>query len=298
MLNVHHLHLFYHVARNGGISAGTRAMPFAVQQPAVSSQISALENHLGVSLFDRRPFALTPAGRMLFDRIAPFFADLPQLEDAIKAESSHHLRLSSSTGVLRDYLPRLVRQLAKQIPNLKLTLRDANRHDSDHLLRTREVDLAINSLTETPPPGFQQEELIRLSLVLVVREDSPWKTVRQTLSQAPEKGVPLICLPAHEGACRILQSEFQRRGYSWAPRIEVSSLDILESYAEYGFGCGLTVERPGVPIRSGLRALPLTDFPPLIYGAIWIGPLPAAAEAFLNLARTAALSIKALRPVK
>ena len=295
MLNVHHLHLFYHVARNGGISAGTRAMPYAVQQPAVSAQITALENHLGVSLFDRRPFVLTAAGRLLFDRIAPFFADLPLLEDAMKTDSAHHLRLASSTGVLRDYLPRMVRQLAQRIPGLKLTLREAHRNESDRMLREREVDLAINSLTDTALPGFKQEELIRLPLVLVVRADSPWKTAKQTLAQAPAKGVPLICLPPHEGACQIMQAEFQRRGHAWAPRIEVSSLDMVESYAEHGFGCGLTVQRPGASFRAGVRAIPLKDFPPLVYGALWTGPLPAAAETFLNLARTAAATLNAMQ---
>jgi DNA-binding transcriptional LysR family regulator len=287
MLNIHHLHLFYHVARNGGISAGTRAMPFAVQQPAVSAQVSSLEAHLGTPLFERRPFALTAAGRLLYERIAPFFTDLPLLEQTVRAESANHLRLASSTAVLRDYLPLMVRQLSSAIPQLKLTLREAHRNDSDLLLRAREVDLAINSLTQTPPPGFRQEELIRLPLVLVVAVDSPWKTARQALTQAPGQGVPLICLPPHEGACQIVQAGFQQRGYHWTPRIEVSSLDIVESYAENGFGCGLSVQRPGTPFRKGVRALPLTDFPPLVYGALWIGELPPVAAAFLELARNA-----------
>lgn len=295
MLNVHHLHLFYHVARNGGISAGTRAMPFAVQQPAVSAQIAALENHIGVSLFDRRPFTLTAAGRLLYERIAPFFSDLPLLEDAVKTESASHLRLASSTSVLRDYLPRIVGQLSQSVRGLKLTLREAHRFQSDQMLRDREVDLAINSITEVVPPGFQQEELVRLKLVLVVRADSSWKSARQVLERAPALGVPLISLPPHEGACQIMQAEFQRRGHDWATRIEVSSLDLVESYAENGLGCGLTVQRPGGKFRDSLRALPLTDFPPLVYGAIWIGPLPAAAGAFLKLSRAAATTLNRLR---
>lgn len=38
-MNVHHLELFHHVARNGGVSAAARAMPYGIQQPAISSQI-------------------------------------------------------------------------------------------------------------------------------------------------------------------------------------------------------------------------------------------------------------------
>ncbi|MEQ1842141.1 MAG: LysR family transcriptional regulator, partial [Verrucomicrobiales bacterium] len=71
-MNVHHLELFYYVARFGGITEAVRKMPYGIQQPAVSGQILQLENHLGVKLFQRRPFALTPAGEELYDFIHPF----------------------------------------------------------------------------------------------------------------------------------------------------------------------------------------------------------------------------------
>jgi DNA-binding transcriptional LysR family regulator len=42
-MNVHHLELFYYVARHGGVSAAARAMPYGIQQPAISAQILQLE---------------------------------------------------------------------------------------------------------------------------------------------------------------------------------------------------------------------------------------------------------------
>ena len=62
MLNLHHLELFYYVAKHEGIVPACRHIPYGVQQPAVSAQIIRLEEDLGVSLFRRRPFQLTPAG--------------------------------------------------------------------------------------------------------------------------------------------------------------------------------------------------------------------------------------------
>ena len=62
-MNIHHLELFYYVAKFEGITAAVRKMPYGIQQPAVSGQILQLERDLGVKLFNRRPFALTPAGR-------------------------------------------------------------------------------------------------------------------------------------------------------------------------------------------------------------------------------------------
>jgi hypothetical protein len=64
-MNIHHLELFYHVARHGGISGAVRHMPCAIQQPAVSNQIRQLEEDLGVKLFERQPFQLTPEGGKL-----------------------------------------------------------------------------------------------------------------------------------------------------------------------------------------------------------------------------------------
>ncbi len=58
-MNIHHLELFYFVAKHGGIAAAVRNIPYGIQQPAVSGQIAKLEESLGTKLFQRRPFALS-----------------------------------------------------------------------------------------------------------------------------------------------------------------------------------------------------------------------------------------------
>ena len=47
-MNVHYLELFYYVAKHGGISAAVRKIPYGIQQPAVSGQMTKLEQELGV----------------------------------------------------------------------------------------------------------------------------------------------------------------------------------------------------------------------------------------------------------
>ena len=71
-INLHHLELFYYVAEAEGISNAVKVMPYSIQQPAISQQIVSLEKHLGVKLFERRPFCLTDAGRVLLAVVAPF----------------------------------------------------------------------------------------------------------------------------------------------------------------------------------------------------------------------------------
>ena len=82
-MNIHHLELFYFVAKYEGITAAVRKMPYGIQQPAVSGQILQLERELGVKLFNRRPFALTPAGDELYDFVYPFFSQLGDVEDRL-----------------------------------------------------------------------------------------------------------------------------------------------------------------------------------------------------------------------
>ena len=98
MLNVHHLELFYYVARCEGIVAACRQIPYGIQQPAVSAQVARLEEDLGVRLFERRPFRLTPAGKALYDFIAPFFGRLNEVEDIVKGKMSRVVRLAGFTG--------------------------------------------------------------------------------------------------------------------------------------------------------------------------------------------------------
>src|SRR5579859_1617523 len=106
-MNVHHLELFYYVAKYKGIMPAARNMPYGIQQPAVSLQISQLEEHLGVTLFQRRPFELTAEGQKLFQFIRPFFSGLGKIEGELQGGQDRHIRIGAATIVLRDYLPNL-----------------------------------------------------------------------------------------------------------------------------------------------------------------------------------------------
>src|SRR5206468_683988 len=82
-MNIHHLELFYYVAKYGGISEAVRNIPYGIQQPAMSGQVIQLEEFLGVTLFQRRPFALTSAGEELYQFIKPFFENLNPMADKL-----------------------------------------------------------------------------------------------------------------------------------------------------------------------------------------------------------------------
>src|SRR5687767_15543970 len=100
-MNIHHLELFYYVAKHGGISEAVRNMPYGIQQPAMSGQIIQLEEFLGIALFQRRPFALTPQGEELYAFIKPFFDNLQPMAEKLRGGVPQHLRSGASEVVLR-----------------------------------------------------------------------------------------------------------------------------------------------------------------------------------------------------
>jgi LysR family transcriptional activator of nhaA len=73
-LNYHHLHYFWTVAREGGITQACDVLNLT--QPTVSKQIRLLEEQLGEALFNRvsRGMELTEAGQMAFDYADEIFS--------------------------------------------------------------------------------------------------------------------------------------------------------------------------------------------------------------------------------
>jgi DNA-binding transcriptional LysR family regulator len=117
-MNIHHLELFYFVAKHGGIAAAVRNIPYGIQQPAVSGQIARLEESLGTKLFQRRPFALSPAGVELFEFIKPFFDNVEIVSEKLRQNRSPQLRIAAPSIVLHDYIPRVAAEASDEISRI------------------------------------------------------------------------------------------------------------------------------------------------------------------------------------
>ena len=81
--------------------------------------------------------------------------------------------------------------------------------------------------------------------------------------------------------CKHFQQGLLRAGADWFPSIEVSSLELIETYVANGFGIGLSVFAPKATFSPGVRALPLPGFAPVVVGALWRGRPSAWLQAFL-----------------
>jgi len=284
VMNIHYLELFYYVAKHGGITEAVRNIPYGIQQPAVSGQVVQLEEYLGVTLFQRRPFALTPEGEKLYKFITPFFANLEKVAGEIQDGQTRHIRVGASNIILREHLPELFHSVRKKFPGLKIFLREGSPAQLEELLQKDEIDVAVTLIEKKLAPGIHSLALLELPLVLLVEKKSPIKTVDE-LWQRDRIDEILICLPQSESVCKTFQQWLGKRGVDWFPGIEASSAEMIETYVANGLGIGLSVTIPKKPLPTNVRTLPLNGFSPVIIGVLWRGAKTPLIKTFLDEAQ-------------
>jgi len=280
-MNVHHLELFYFVARHGGISEAVRNIPYGIQQPAVSGQVAQLEDFLGVTLFHRRPFALTPQGEKLYRFIEPFFGGLAEMASELQGGAAHQLRIGSSDIVLRDHLPAVLQAARRKFPKLRFTLRSHFQTQLEGMLQRDEIDLLITLTDKKPPAGFQSVILLKLPLILIVPKESRITRAEELWARDKIED-PLICLPPTEIICKNFQQGLGQLGVDWFPRLEINSSDGIEAYVAGGFGIGLSVAVPKAKMSPKVRTLELPGFAPVMVVALWRGKPTAPLRAVLD----------------
>src|SRR2546426_1680154 len=276
-MNIHHLELFYFVAKHGGIAAAVRNIPYGIQQPAVSGQIAKLEESLGTKLFQRRPFALSPAGLELFEFIKPFFDNVEIVAEKLRQNKSPQLRIAAPSIVLHDYIPELLQKLRTKFPEFRLYLHEAARAEAERLLLARDVDLAITLVEKKSRAGIQVRPLLELPLILLVHKKSRLARAEE-LWKRDKIEETLISLPRTDPIHAYFQRGLERLGVEWFCGIEVNSTRLIEHYVASGHGIGLTVAAPGFKSPPQLRALPLSHFPPVVVGVAWSGKLSGIAR--------------------
>jgi len=283
-MNIHHLELFYYVAKHRGIAAAARKMPYGIQQPAISVQLIQLEESLGTSLFRRQPFELTKAGKSLFAFIEPFFLRVDDIAAQLRGEIESRLRIGASQVILRDYLPRVLSAVRKKIPKLQVILREDYPHELLQAIEEDEIDIAITCVEPRPPVGFRKIVFARLQPCLLIPQGSRALNPQKLLAKNFIRDA-LIALPSVEPLCRVFQRELKRRRIEWKPAIEVSSLELIAAYVREGFGTGLSFMLPGPP-PAGVRVVPLDDFPCVTVAAMWRKVLSPPGKILIQLLST------------
>jgi len=295
-MNVHHLELFFYVAKYEGITAAVRKMPYGIQQPAVSGQILQLENSLGVKLFNRRPFALTSAGEELYDHIYPFFSKIGTVESQLKGEERNTLRVAASAMVLKTHLPIVLGVMKRENPDLKLQLKHVSPAELLRSVQEELVDLAITVVAGDLVDPIKLDVLLDLPLVLLVPKDYEEKNFEDILQvDAYEKGMeikyPLVAMEEDEIIMKAFQRFVSKKEVVWNSSVQVSALDVIQEYVIQGFGVGLSLKVPGRKFSDKVRAIPLPGCDDLKLGVIYQGKLKPIGQDFVKHAKEAATAL-------
>ena len=93
----------------------------------------------------------------------------------------------------------------------------------------------------------------------------------------------LITVPSNEFITRTFQVGLAKLGVDWFSRIEVSSVELVQTYVANRYGIGVTVDVPRMKLHPQVRVLPLDGFEPVQFGALWQGGKNPLLDAFLKI---------------
>lgn len=142
---------FFAAAEAGSYSGAARAL--GVAQPTVGRQVAALEEELGVTLFERvgRGLELTPSGLDLMEHVREM-AEAAQRLALVAAGRSTSLsgRVAISASQVDAYfrLPPIIGQLRSRHPGIEIELVVSNQASD---LQRREADIALRSFRPKGP---------------------------------------------------------------------------------------------------------------------------------------------------
>lgn len=135
---------FVAVADDGGISAAARRL--GLTQPALSRQVKALEQDLGVTLLDRgaRSFALTPAAEALVADARKLLEYCDGMTQRVRAAASGlPLRIGYSPSLAADFLPLAIDRFNQLHPGVRVSLHEASALEMQRALLVGKLDLIV-----------------------------------------------------------------------------------------------------------------------------------------------------------
>lgn len=141
------------------------AETLAIAQPALSRAIAQLESALGANLLDRtrRGVEITPAGKLLLERIEPLLRNLAAIPADLAALAGGeigHIRVAFTGLAMATVLPPILREFHAKHPRIRLELTESP--TSVQLPALQAGDFACGFFhPDAPTPGLRTKELLR-----------------------------------------------------------------------------------------------------------------------------------------
>ena len=256
-MNFRQLRTFVAIADAGGVHRA--AVRLNLSQPAASRQIHALEDELGVRLFDRvgRRIELTSEGEDLLRRGRRLLAEaasFTERADALKKGETGLLRVGASPQVIENSLAYFLDRYRRRHPGIEVHLVEDGGANLPSRLEAGHVLFALIAVDDE---RFPSRLLYPVCSLAVLPQDHRLAH-RRTLDVAELADEPLL----------LLRSGFASRDWFAAacsiahikPRVLLESGAPHTTIALAGAGYGIAVVPSTVQIpRQSVRAMPLVQ---------------------------------------
>jgi len=158
-----HLVYFREVARQLHFRKAAEAL--AVAQPALSRAVAQLETALNVDLLNRnrRGVELTPAGRLLLERVEPLLrnvAALPLELNALSSGQVGHIRVAFTGLAMATVLPGILREFNQRFPGVRVELNESPTSAQLAALQNGQLGCGFFH-PDAPTPGLHTRMLLR-----------------------------------------------------------------------------------------------------------------------------------------
>ena len=158
-----HLVYFREVARQ--LHFRKAAESLAIAQPALSRAVAQLEAALDADLLNRtrRGVEVTPAGRLLLERIEPLLRSLAAIPDELRAAAGGeigHLRVAFTGLAMATVLPGILREFNRRFPGVRVELNESPTSAQLAALQSGELSCGFFH-PDAPTPGLRTRVLLR-----------------------------------------------------------------------------------------------------------------------------------------
>jgi len=262
-LTLKQLRVFECAARFGHF--GQAAAELHLTQPAVSIQLSQLEEELGVPLFEQigRRMYLTPGGRELHSHAAAVLTRLREAYgelQAIRDGAGGELHVASTTTA-EYFVPRLLAEFRRDRPALRIRLTVKNRELVVRELAENTIDLALMG---RPPENVETRAMAfaRHPFVLIAATDHPL-AARGKLTLAELRDETFLIRERDSGTRHTMERHFTAHRFRPAETIEIGSNETIKQAVIAGMGVSfLSAHTIGLERITGrLTVLPVAGTP-------------------------------------
>ncbi len=249
------------VCERGSFAAAAEALNLT--QSAVSMQISALEESLGVKIFDRkrRPMNLTRQGRLILERARPMVIQYDRIVDEITEASAIRgtFRLGVIPTVLTNLMPAALVELRAQKPELTINVSSGLSGRLHRLVGAGELDGAVMHRPKDIAEEFHWSDIARQTVKIIVPPDSEGETPEEVFSSQP-----YIRFGRRAWVAPMIEQRFATLGIVPQVSAEIESIEAIQIMVGLGFGASvIPVGTAPNQVAPGIRVLEFSS-PPLI----------------------------------